>query len=176
MAALIELVRATGRAPTSRSIAERAGISERTLFQHFPDLESLHAAVADWHIESVRQDHVRIDPSLPLSERVRRFVNRRAAVLERMTPLRRVALRYETDSPALQASRRRWAELARRDFARVFAAELPTGRGRLRSTVVAAGQAATSWSAWEELRTVEGLSTAAAAAAMELVLLRLLSE
>jgi hypothetical protein len=129
--------------------------------------------VADRHLELGTSDHEAIDPALPLPERIHRFVRRRSHVLERMTPLRRVALHYERDSPALQRSRRRWAALARGDLERTFAAEL--GLAQPRRPTIAAAQAATSWSAWDELRSIEGLSPRAAAGAMELALVRILT-
>src|SRR5207237_3021031 len=104
-----------------------------------------------------------------------RFVARRSRVLERMTPLRLVALHYERDSPALQRSRRRWATLARGDLERTFERELWTTPVAQRRITIAAAQAATSWSAWDELRTIEGLSARAAAAAMELALGRIVT-
>ena len=37
--------------PTSAEVAERAGVSLRSVFQHFEDMESLYAAVADAQME-----------------------------------------------------------------------------------------------------------------------------
>ena len=33
--------------PTAREVADRAGITTRTLFRHFPDMESLHRSLID---------------------------------------------------------------------------------------------------------------------------------
>ena len=172
VAATVALIEAGDPAPTARRIAARAGVSERALFVHFLDLEALHAAVAEGHRAMVVAGLRAIDPTLPLAVRLHRFSAQRSAVLERITPLRRVALRYEQGSPALQVSRRRWTALRRAEVSRVFAAELRAA-GRPQATLAAA-QAVSGWGAWDELRTVEGLSVRQAAAAMELALERLL--
>jgi AcrR family transcriptional regulator len=173
VAAAVALIEAGDAAPTARRIAASAGVSERALFLHFPDLESLHAAVAEGFLEQAVAPVAALDPRLPLPLRLGRFCGRRAVLLERITPLRRVALRYEQGSPALQASRRRWAALARQELSRVFAAELrATPRSQL---TLSAALAVTGWGAWDELRSEQGLSVEAAAAAMELALERVLS-
>ena len=172
-AATVELIEEGDPAPTARRIAARAGVSERALFLHFADLEALHAAVAEGHLAMVTAGLHEVDPGLAFPVRLRRFTEQRAGVLERVTPLRRVALRYEQGSPALQASRLRWSGLARRELTRVFAAELRRA-GRPLSTLAAA-QAVTGWGAWDELRTAEGLSIPEATAAMELALRRVLT-
>ena len=168
VAATVELIMEDAGAPTSRRIARRAGIAERTLYLHFPDLEALHAAVADHHFRTVAAGHRGVAADLPLDERIHRFVLRRGRVLETMTPLRRIAMRYEHDSPALQGSRRRWTDAARGELMRTFGGDLQ-GAGTL-----AAAQAMTSWAAWNELRVAQGLSPREAVAAMELALRKLL--
>ena len=40
--------------PTAEAIAERFGVSVRSVFRHFDDLESLHAAAVDRHSERIR--------------------------------------------------------------------------------------------------------------------------
>ena len=47
VAACIELVEEGDLRPTAPRVAERAGVSVRSVFQHFDDLEGLFAAVGD---------------------------------------------------------------------------------------------------------------------------------
>jgi AcrR family transcriptional regulator len=170
--AAIRLIEAGDVAPTARAMAEEAGVSERTLFVHFADLEELHAATAERHLQAEVLAHRPIDPHLPLADRLRSFTRQRGRALERMTPLRLVALRFEQGSPALQRSRLRWAALARSELQSAFAGELRAA-DHPRATLAAA-QAATSWAAWDQLRTAQGLSPGAASAAMRLALERIL--
>ena len=44
--ALLELLAEGETSPSSREIAQRAGVSLRTVFQHFDDIDTLYAAVA----------------------------------------------------------------------------------------------------------------------------------
>ena len=173
VAATVELIDNGDPAPTSRRIAERAGVSERTIFQHFPDLEALHAAIAKHHIDAVTREHRLVSPSLPLPTRVREFTRQRGRLLERMTALRRVALRYEAGSRALQQSRLRWTALARSELTQTFGSELSYADNP-RATLSAA-QAVTGWAYWDELRTAEGLHPNAASRVMAIALLRILS-
>ena len=173
VAAAVALIEAGDPAPTSRRIAARAGVSERALFLHFPDLETLHAAVAEGHLAIVTGGWTAVDPGLAFPVRLRLFTQQRAGTLERITPLRRVALRYEQGSPALQASRRRWNRLAGEEVAAVFGPEI---RGAARPAVtLAAAQMVTGWGAWDELRIAQGRSVREATAALELALDRVLT-
>jgi AcrR family transcriptional regulator len=158
--AVFDLVVNGDLAPTSRKIAARAGVAERTLFQHFVDLEDLHAAVSAYHVEVVSSRVKRVPPDGPFADRVLPFVRQRAAVLESITPLRLASLKYVNESPALLASRRRWATLAARDLAATFAPELDASDDAETTLLVAS--TLTSWAAWDELRTARRKSRAAA--------------
>ena len=59
--------------PTAAAIAARAGVSERSVFQHFPDREALLEAVAREQYDRVVPTLRPIDSSLPLSERIEQF-------------------------------------------------------------------------------------------------------
>jgi AcrR family transcriptional regulator len=173
VAATVELIDNGDSAPTSRRIAERARVSERTIFQHFPDLEALHAAIARHHIDAVTREHRLVSPTLPLPARAREFARQRGRLLEGMTALRRVALRYEADSRALQQSRLRWTALARSELIQTFGSELACADNP--KATLSAAQAVTGWAYWDELRTAEGLHPNAASRVMAIALLRILS-
>src|SRR3546814_14449175 len=75
--ATISLIDEGDLRPTAPRVAERAGVSVRSVFQHFDDLESLHAAVAERLVERVAVLVVPIDPAGPLDDRLTRFVHQR---------------------------------------------------------------------------------------------------
>src|SRR5215210_2985418 len=110
--------------PTAERIAERAGVSERSVFQHFADREALYQAVAVQQYERVAPTLDPIDLSLPLPQRIEAFVAQRARLLETVTPVRRAALLLEPESAVVAG----WLQSARRQKAkeveRVFRAEL----------------------------------------------------
>ena len=123
-------VRADGELrPTAERIAERAGVSERSVFQHFPDREALFEAVARQQYEQVVTGTVPVDASRPLAERIDEFALRRAAVLEQITPVRRAALLLEHESDVVAG----WLTTARRGAATI-------GSCRGEELVLAAGQ------------------------------------
>ncbi|WP_280308047.1 TetR family transcriptional regulator [Nocardia neocaledoniensis] len=57
-------------APTARTIAARAGASERSVFVHFPDREALLVAAVERQSEMVEACLVEPDPGLPLAARI----------------------------------------------------------------------------------------------------------
>ncbi len=144
--------------PTAREVSERAGVSLRSVFQHFEDLEALFAAAADKQIERLTPLVARVPTDAPLPERLRLFVEGRARLLEAITPVRRAALLQEPFSTEL-AGRLRWSrESNRAEVARVFSPELAALAAKDQRDVLAALHAASEWYTWETLRAHDGLS------------------
>src|SRR3954464_1961601 len=81
--------------PTAERVAERAGVSPRSVFKHFPDREDLFAAASRLQEERVAELIGDINPSLPLCERLDLFVTQRSRVLEFLAPVRRAAILTE---------------------------------------------------------------------------------
>src|SRR3546814_11885257 len=81
--ATISLIDEGDLRPTAPRVAERAGVSVRSVFQHFDDLESQHAAVEERLVERVSVPVVPTDPSGPLADRLNRFLQPRGLLLER---------------------------------------------------------------------------------------------
>jgi TetR/AcrR family transcriptional regulator of autoinduction and epiphytic fitness len=162
--------------PTAERIAGRAGVSERSLFQHFPDREQLFEAVARAQYERVVRTLEPIDASMPLSDRIDAFVAQRARLYELSKGVRRAAQLLEPESGAVAG----WLATARKtgaaDVERVFRAELQaapeTGRAALRAALISAS----AWTAWESYRFHQGLGVARARAAMRTTLAALLEE
>jgi TetR/AcrR family transcriptional regulator, regulator of autoinduction and epiphytic fitness len=162
--------------PTAERIAERAGVSERSLFQHFSDREQLYEAVARAQYERVLGTLEPIDASLPLSERIDAFVDQRARLYELSKGVRRAAQLLEPDSGAVAG----WLATARKtgavDVERVYRAELQAAPERERAALRAALVSASAWSAWESYRFHQGLGVGRARAAMRTTLAALLEE
>src|SRR5918998_2152149 len=99
--ALLGLLDAGELSPTAATIARRAGVSERSVFQHFPDREALFEAVARQQYERVMPTLQPVDASLPLDERIDQFTRQRARLYELIGGVRRAALLIEHESPAV---------------------------------------------------------------------------
>lgn len=161
--------------PTAERIAARAGVSERSLFQHFADREALYQAVAVQQYERIVPTLDPIDVSLPLPERIEAFVAQRARLLETVTPVRRAALLLEPESEVVSGWLRNTRRQKAREVERVFRAELEAVGQRERGVVLAALVAASAWTAWEGLRAHQRLSEDRARAAMRTMLGALLA-
>jgi TetR/AcrR family transcriptional regulator, regulator of autoinduction and epiphytic fitness len=160
--ALLALLEEGDPQPTAARIAERAGVSERSVFQHFPEREGLFEAATLRQGERIADMVSDIPPDAPLEERLEAYVEQRTAVLEMVSPVRRAALvvegTSETVTVALQAVREAgWAQVRA-----AFATEVAAAPESERAELAAALSAATSWPTWENLRVHQGLDLEAA--------------
>src|SRR5581483_6969317 len=85
--------------PTAPLVAARAGVSLRSVFHHFRDMEALYVIAAEIQTERVMAMLDPVDAALPLADRIVRFVAVRSAILEALTPVRRAVLLDEPFSP-----------------------------------------------------------------------------
>lgn len=171
--ALLSLLEEGDLQPTANRIAERAGISLRLIYHHFGDLESLFRATAIRQAERMASIADPVDPALPLAERIDALAERRGRTLEWITPVRRAALLHEPFSVELRRARDAFAAAGDRQLVRLFQAELDAMAADEREEVLAAMAMATSWSAWDALRSA-GRSVEEATAAVRRTLRALL--
>jgi len=156
--ALLSLLQEGDFRPTAPRIAERAGVSLRSVFQHFADREALLFAVAEQQQLELRKMTRRLPSDGPLADRIDAFVSQRARVLETVSAIWRASLLHEPTAPGVKLIRDRWADLSRRELARVFESELEARKGTDRRELLDALALVTQSSAWEQLRTYDGLS------------------
>ena len=159
--------------PTAAEIAERAGVSERSVFQHFPDREALLEAVAREQYERIVPTISPVDASRSLRERTDGFVDQRCAVYERVAGVRRAALLMEPESDVVAG----WLTSVRRagaaEVERVFRRELEATPADEREALRAALVAACAWGTFEALRFHQGLSVGRTRGAMHTMVSRL---
>jgi TetR/AcrR family transcriptional regulator, regulator of autoinduction and epiphytic fitness len=162
--------------PTAAEIAARAGVSERSVFQHFPDREALLEAVAREQYKRVVPTLVPVDSSLPLPERIEQFAQQRARLYEQIGGVRRAGLLLEHESNSVAG----WLAAARQQKAveveRVFLRELDALAADEREPLRAALVMVCSWSAWDSWRTHQRLSVARSRATLQAALRALLRE
>ena len=164
--ALIGLLEDGRVQPTVVEVAARAGVAPRTVFQHYPDREALFAAVSERRQARLDALMGEIDAAAPLAERVAALADQRARIYEWITPVRRAALLMEPFSASVHAALDGFRTVKRAEVCRVFATELATLGDDERPALEAALGAVTSFSAWEALRTQQGLDVDAARDAM----------
>jgi AcrR family transcriptional regulator len=138
--------------PSVPEVAARAGVSARSVHNHFADVEALRAEVAQRQWE--RHAHL-----LGPVANVEALVEQRAAFFEAVTPVRRAALLSVHDSPTIARNLARLDRILRRQLAATFP--------RLDDDAFDALELVTSWDAWNRLRTAQGASVARARRILE---------
>jgi AcrR family transcriptional regulator len=168
--ALLDLLGEGVLRPTAQQVAERSGVSLRSIFRIFDDVESLNAAACARQVGRIRHLFVDVMATGTLADRIHEVVGINGRLYESIAPVRRAALRAAPESPALQEQLARARTWVRTEVERVFATELATA-GR---DAAAAVEMALSFEAWDQLRAAQGLSPARATATVTLVLTALL--
>jgi TetR/AcrR family transcriptional regulator of autoinduction and epiphytic fitness len=161
--------------PSTERVAKRAGVSERTVFQHFRDREALYGAVAALQAERIGRLWRELPTTGPFEDRLEAFLEQRARLLETITSVRRAGMISEPFSEVIAAGLADIRSAKAAEVESVFSNEigaLPPGE---RDEVRAAAVVAASWQSWEGLRAHQGLSVARARAAMGRTLGALLS-
>lgn len=155
--ALMDLIGAGDVAPTAQRIADRAGVSVRSVYQHFTDVEGLYADASartfDWVMTMSRD----IDPAWDRERRIEEYVASRSAVLEALTPFNRASRLIEPQSEAIRRNRQVMQRQSRERLALAFAPELGRLEGSARANLLNILDLLASWPAWDHLRST-GLS------------------
>ena len=173
--AAIALVEEGDVRPTAPRVAERAVVSVRSVFQHFDDLESLYAAVAERLFQKVAGLVSAIDTSLPLPARIERFVLQRARLLEAISPIRRAANVHAPFSKEITQRLHGGHEFFTAEVEQAFRPELDALDEPDRAELLDALSLTMSWPSWETLRTLDGLTQARARRVIERTLTALLT-
>jgi AcrR family transcriptional regulator len=169
--AMIELVGEGTLAPTAHEVAARAGVGIRTVFRRFSDMEGLFAEMGG-RVEAAALPLLaggRRDGDL--AARGRALVAQRVALFERIAPYKRSGNLKRWRSPTLRARHEHMVRLLR--------ADLPTWFPELRdapASIADALELATSFEAWDRLRTEQRLGPARARAALERSVLALIRD
>jgi AcrR family transcriptional regulator len=163
--ALLDLYREGVLAPSADVIARRAGVSPRSLFRYFDDLDALVR-------EAVRQQQDRlapelartVDSGLPFEDRVAGLVALRLDLFDAMGPVARVARAAAPHQAPVALELGRIRAILRDQLAALFAAELGAMAPADRDRALAAADVVASWESVDLLRHDQGLDRAAAAA------------
>jgi AcrR family transcriptional regulator len=175
-AALLDLLEAGVIEPTARQIAAEAKVSERLVFHHFADLEALYATAAELQMMRMMPLIRPVDPTLPFEQRLGEFVARRGQLFERVTPVRRAALRREPFSPELAQRIKAEHELSRNMAWVVFSREMARLSPEASSETLPALSWAASWETWDYLRKREQLSVDAVSSIVARIIRTLLED
>ncbi len=144
--------------PSVAQVADRAGVSERSVFRHFEDMASLHEVAAQIQMERIAPLFRSVGPDGTLADRVAALVAGRCELLEANAPVRRAARLREPFYPEVRRILDRGRRALRHQLEETFAPELDRLSDPVRVEVLAALDVATSWDTWEVLRHVQRLA------------------
>jgi AcrR family transcriptional regulator len=145
--ALVACYEAGSLRPSVSDVAARAGVSVRSVHNHFVDVEALRTEVAQrqWQRFSLL-----VGPAATVEE----FVDQRVELYEAVTPVRRAALVSIHDSPAIAGNLALVDRLLRRHLESTFP--------NVGNDAVDALDLVTSWDAWNRLRVAQRCTVARA--------------
>lgn len=158
--------------PSAADVAARAGVSARSVHNHFADMESLRAEVAQRQWERFAHLGGPVPPDQPLATRVEQVVARRAELFEAVTPVRRAALLYVHESPTIAANLAQLDRTLRRQLERAFARELACAPPETLDAL----DAVLSWDTWNRMRRAQRCSVPRASRTLATILHALLAE
>lgn len=165
--ALLALYNEGNLAPSSEEIAARSGVSARSLFRYFDDVDDLSTAAIAQQQENVRHLlPIDIAADAPVAARVAALTHQRGELFE---AIESVATVSRLKAPFQLVVHDRLTEgraFLRHQIESLFAPELSALAPAAAATRLAAADVATSFEAWRLLRDDQRLSRAAATAAM----------
>lgn len=175
VAAYLDLVAETGRQPTIEEVADRAGISVRSVYRLFPDTDSLVREAIQDRADALRPMlQVDVPSTAPVAARVSALVAKRARAYDQVQAFRTVVMGQRHLHPAVAELLDESRNALRAQVMTLFSKELSKRTGAARNDLLDALELLTGWSAWDALRQEQGLSSARARRVIESALLALL--
>lgn len=169
--ALLELIGTGVLAPTAQQVADRAGVGIRTVFRHFSEMDALYQSMDAWVEGEVRPLLAVAPRAGSVEARATGLVRQRALFFERIAPYKRSGNLLRWRSRFLQDRHARLQRVLRAELVR-WLPELSEAPAEL----VSALELATSFEAWDRLRTDQQLSPKHASAVLERTVLALLRD
>lgn len=174
--AYLELIREGNPRPSAAEVAERSGVSHRSVFRYFADKDEL----ARTSIE--RQESfvapmlpIPIDHEMSLQDRIDLLVSRRLELFEAIAPVARLSRSLAPLQPILNAELTKGRAFFRAQVKRLFAPEIAEMDKARAAATLAILDVLCSFEAADLLRTDQGLSIDRAAAALRGALMAILS-
>ena len=146
--------------PGAARIAARAGVSERSVFRYFDDLDALAAEAVARQIGRTRELFAPPAATGDLDARVRALADQRMRIHDQVAIVSAAGRRIEARAPSVAEAFEIRRRLFREQVAAQFAPELDAHRGRERTELLDAVDAAASFELIDQLRTVAGHSRA----------------
>jgi AcrR family transcriptional regulator len=150
--ALLDLLADGQTRPTAKEIAERAGVSVRSVYVHFDDLEGLYCVAATRYFGRIAPMLTPVSAEGTVEERAYALVHQRVLLYAQSGAIGRATRLHAESSPTLERILRDARKTSRADLARLFARELEPLPDAERNRVVALLDVLCGPETWEALR------------------------
>jgi TetR/AcrR family transcriptional regulator of autoinduction and epiphytic fitness len=153
--------------PSTNEIAERAGLSPRSLFRYFDDVDDLHHAVIERELANARPLlDAGVTPGADTRTKIEHLIENRVRLYETIAPAARAARACAHRHPAVAAQLREARSYLRHQIGKLFAPEL----GGRRQALLPAIDALCSFESHQLLREDQRLSRAKTVSTLVLAL------
>ncbi len=156
--------------PSADEVAKRAGVSRRSIFNHFGDLAELYDAVVEVGMQRCEPLLASVSEDATAKVRVEEIVELRATFFEATAAFTRALIAQSLVGSAAEQAQRvslDAVQLQFEDINQVFGKDLETLPARERAEILEALSAAASPVMWEYLRQSRGKSLAASKAIVQ---------
>lgn len=172
--AMISLYDEGNFAPSADDISDRAGLSARSLFRYFDDIDDLCRAAITHQFQRVRPTlSMSAGPDDALSMRIAAVVDQRLRMFDAIGSVGHVSRLRAPFQPLVAAELLQARSFLRHQLQRCFAAELATMPDAMSTSMLAIADVVCSFEAYQLLRQDQQLSRARASDALALALSRL---
>lgn len=159
--AVIELFTEDMFIPGANEVAERSGVSPRSVYRYFEDADALTRAAIDRQLELVEPlFHIPAIGEGPLDERIERFVACRLRLWQAVGPTARAAGFRAPTNPVMRQQFEQARELLRGQVAQMFAPELDDLPSADHRAVLGSIDVLCEFSGLDHLRRIRGLTDA----------------
>ncbi len=173
VAAMVALVGESGTEPSADRLAERAGVTRRTLYNRFDGLDAIVVEAVTTVLTHPLHPYPTLPPRGPKHLRIRYFAHQLRAFYEETAPFQHLALVRAGHDDAMARLLAMEHRRNRQSLARSFTTELRHLGGNASPTVWEL-ERATSWTSWANLTRIDGLPAGAAEGLMRDFINRLL--
>jgi AcrR family transcriptional regulator len=165
--ALLDLYQEGVISPGAQDIADRSGVSRRSVFRYFDDMDDLDRVAIERH--EARIIHLFEIDGLgegPLAERIERLCRQRIRLFDQIAPVRRIAVRRAPKSPLIAQELERSHTHLRAQLVSHFAPEFGALDASTKRETIAAATVLTSFEAFEAMHREQKLTLEETAATM----------
>ncbi len=174
--AYLELVREGIPRPSIAEVADRSGVSHRSVFRYFSDKDELARTAIERQLAAAAPlVPLTVGPGAPLAERVDRFVARRLELFAEVAPAARLSRSLAALQPVLANEIRTTRAFLRSQIRHLFRAELDALDANERAFTLSALDALCSLESVDLLRLDQELSSADTRATLRWAIAKLLS-